>query len=238
MFACSLSLSRTTLSETALSRWMTHAVLCLAVLAGLSGASHARAFDLTPAQTLVYDSAHLTNTHAGDTVAYRYRSESLSTDPFEGDVTLEIRGEEEGDRRHVSIDFLSGERHMNLPDFDGYRGNPVIIATLEQFAQTFSAETGGGTLYFRNRLRNALAAKDVELINARADYAGESVQTTEVTLRPFVGDAHVGANPRYRDTTVAIVISDSVPAGVLRIEASSVSADDGTPYFTHTLTVE
>ena len=89
------------------------------------------AFDeLNEPQTLIYDTDHLTKTVEGSAIKYNYKLQREGEESLTDEVTLVIAKERDENRRDVSVNFLSGDHKLHLPDFDNYRGNPVIIGCL------------------------------------------------------------------------------------------------------------
>jgi len=186
----------------------------------------AHAFEnLNTVQTLVYDTAHLQNTDIDQQLSYHYTFTDTSVDETIKDkVVLAILKKRDNQRRDVSVEFLSEERRMHLPKFDNYRGNPVVIAMLEHLAQSMGRDTGGGALYFRNRIRDNLASDSVELTSGTADksetpFAYE--EYTEFTLTPFLGDPFLVERPEYVEATITMRFSEDVPGQIVSIKLIS-----------------
>lgn len=181
--------------------------------------------DLTVAQKLVYDTAHLANTQKDDRLEYSMKY--YSTEPVTdlGLVTLDIHAVNDEERRDVNVTFLEGANRLPLPSFDNYRGNPIIIATLEFFAQKLSSNTGGGTLYFRNRIRDALANPELKITKNKL--ANPDQYKTSFTMTPFKQDPFLGEQAIYRDITVKLVLSDEVPGGLSSATLTSGSDSSG-----------
>lgn len=210
--------------------------ICIVLFAALCSSSALAFSQLTPAQALIYENPHLANTRDGERIRYTYRSENAGGKPVEDTVLETITASSDDDeRRDVSIDFLSGSRQLNLPEFPGYRGNPVIIAMLEHVARTLGAETGGGTLYFRNRIRDALAHHQITVDDTRIDYDGRKVDARRVEFKPFAGDSYLAGFPAIASSTFRLVFSDQVPGGVVSIAARS--EQDGDHAFSSTLMI-
>lgn len=208
--------------ERLLRRVMGAALLCLAVPSGpVQGFEN-----LTAAQSLVYDTAHLANTVAGQQIEYRYRARLRDGEVIEDRASLEITAAEEGGKRDVTLNFLTAERHLPLPDFTAFRGNPVIIAMLEHVAQSFGRETGGGVLYFRNRIRDAMAAKDARIEQLDATYGAATISATRLTFQPFSGDPYLAGNPEYTSSVFTITLSEGVPGGVIGVAVRSGDGAD------------
>ena len=217
------------------------AALAAALLA-LGAAASAPAFEnLNDAQTLVYDRPHLATTSTGDELVYRYSARVGDAPEVVDRATLSVEAESDAERRDVAVDFLDGERRLELPTFTAYRGNPILIATLEHFAQTLAASAGGGALYVRNRIRDGFAREGSSIERGTATYAGKPIDTTTLVLEPFVGDAYLGARAGYGDARLSIVFSDGVPGGVVSIEArsgASADTDAGAAPFRYALALE
>ncbi len=212
------------------------AILLMSIgLVAVSGMLHAFE-ELTEAQNLVYDTAHLSNTDAGQQVKYRYRSRTAPDDIVTDRVLLSIEKAHQDDRRDVTLDFLSAERHVAFPDFTAFRGNPVVIAMLEHIAQSFGRKTGGGVLYFRNRIRDALAKKSTRIEPVTVSYRSGTIDATRILLIPFFGDVYVAEKPEYTGAVFSITLSDEVPGGVVSVAV--VSGKDGDTYFEHGIIIE
>lgn len=220
-----------------LGRKVYFSVIRAALVGLIATGSTVHAFDrLTAAQELVYDRAHLSNTRAGQQIMYRYRSQKSDDDIVTDRVLLSINKTHDNDKRDVVLDFLSAERHMALPDFNGYRGNPVIIAMLEHIAQSFGRETGGGVLYFRNRIRDALAKESTGIEEIRVDYGATAIAATRVSFSPFIDDSYLAQKPEYTGARSSIILSEEVQGGVVGIAV--VSGQDDIGYFEREIVFE
>jgi hypothetical protein len=204
-------------------------------LVAFTGTAHSFE-NLTAAQNLVYGTAHLSNTVAGQKINYRYHSQIATDDIIADRVSLSIKKTHKDNKRDVVLDFLSAERHMAFPDFNAFRGNPVIIAMLEHSAQSFGRETGGGALYFRNRIRDALAKKNTQIEQITVVYGGRTIGATRVFFSPFAGDVYLVEKPEYTQANFTITLSDDVPGGVVSIAVKS-SQNDVT-YFKREIVIE
>lgn len=196
--------------------------LLLALCAGV--VNTASAFEaLTEAQEWIYDTNHLANTEAGQTLEYAFISSNDISSDLQDQATLSITAALDKERRDVSLNFLTDERHISLPDFKGYRGNPILIAMLERVAQDMGEETGGGVLYFRNRIRDSLASDSVELSTSTASFNEKSITSTTLTFLPFLNDSYLGSAPLLRETVFTIQLSSDVPAGVVDVHVLAQS---------------
>ena len=203
------------------------ATLALLAPLALAHALPLAAFEeLNAAQTLIYDTPHLSASAAGDELDYAYTASVGDEPPVEDRARLSVTAAAGEERRDVTLEFLSEERALVLPPFEGYRTNPVLIAMLEHVAQSLGAQSGGGALYFRNRIRDAFAGEDVAIEREEIEHAGERVASTSLSFAPFVADPYLGELPGFGGATFRIVLSEAAPGGVLGIEARSAEADD------------
>jgi len=176
------------------------------------------AFDeLNLPQTLIYDTDHLTKTQEGSAIKYTYQLLRADEDPMQDEVSLSIVKERDENRRDVSVSFLSGETKMHLPDFDNYRGNPVIIGMLEHLAQSMGYDTGGGALYFRNRIRDQLASSDVEVNQIDKVSGNDKIRVTEFSFAPLQDDPYVADRPELTESTITVSFSEDVPGHLVSI---------------------
>ncbi len=190
---------------------------------------------LTPAQALIYETGHLGNTLEGDVIEYRYEATDTGTEEVTDVATLTIAKSLPEGRRNVEVNFLTEARHLSLPEFPGFRGNPIIIAMFEHVAQSMGADTGGGTLYFRNRIRDALADKSVTVETGRAQYAEQNIATSSVTFSPFTNDTYLEPSSVLRNSLFTVQFSDEVPAGIVGI---AVTARSGEQQFNRILSLQ
>jgi len=198
--------------------------------------SAALAFDeLNEAQTLLFDSPHLMNTQDGQSISYRYRSATNDEDPIEDTVTMSVTAQVDDERRDVKIDFLTDDRHLVLPPFPGYRGNPVLMAMLEHVVREIGKDTGGGTLYFRNRIRDALAGDEVSIEKQKMALNDNEIDATVVQFQPFLNDQRIAPDSIFGEAMFTITLSDTVPGGIVGVGVNASSG--GRPAFSQELTI-
>ena len=205
---------------------------CLLMLCTLP----AHAFEqLNAAQTLIYETGHLGNTHEGDVIEYRYEATDTGAQEVTDVATLTIAKSLPEGRRDVEVNFLTDSRHLPLPAFPGFRGNPIVMAMFEHVAQTMGADTGGGTLYFRNRIRDALADQSITIKPGKIQYAEQDIETSSITFSPFTNDPYLEPSSVLRNSLFTVQFSDEVPAGIVAI---AVTASSGEQQFNRILSLQ
>lgn len=195
---------------------------CTFAVALISIGNTAIAFDeLNQAQTLLFNSPHLMNTKDGQSINYAYHSNMDENKIVDDVVTLNITAEVDEERRDVEIDFLTDERHLILPPFPAYRGNPVLMAMLEHVVREVGEDTGGGALYFRNRIRDELASENVSVKEQEISVNENKIDATVLQFQPFQKDKMISSDSIYADAVFTITLSDTVPGGIVDIGISA-----------------
>ena len=108
---------------------------------------------------------------------------------------------------------------------------------LEHIAQSFGHETGGGVLYFRNRIRDAMAGKDVRIEQVDAEYGDTTTEATRMSFQPFAGDPYLAEKPDYTGSVFSITLSKNVPAGVISVAVHSGDSGDSGHGFSRELSL-
>jgi len=194
------------------------------------------AFDeLNEAQTLLFDSPHLMNTREGQSISYNYRSKVDEEQPVEDVVTINVTAQVDEERRDVEINFLTDERHLVLPPFPGYRGNPVLMAMLERIAREIGEDTGGGVLYFRNRIRDGLAGDNVRIEKRTMSVNDNDVDATVLQFQPFENDQRIEPDSIFSEATFTITLSNTVPGSIVEVGINTPS--QGPSAFSRQLTI-
>ena len=204
-------------------------VVMLLAITSMYSASGWAFENLNLPQQLIYDTSHLAKTESGATIVYAYTSHDTDLDETVEDfVKLNIQKIRPDDRRDVSVEFLSGSLKISLPAFDNYRGNPVIIGMLEHLAQAIGRDTGGGALYFRNRIRDKLADESIEVVESKTTAGGKDseITRTSFSISPLRNDPYVADRSDLTESVITLSFSDDLPGGLLAIEFASGPVDN------------
>lgn len=195
-------------------------VIGVALLLGAMGA--ARAEDapppLSPAQVALFDSDHLKNITHPARLDYSFAHRGGEGD-FTDKVSAYIREVHKDGSKDVAVEFLTGERQMEFPQANGFRGNPLLMYFLEHDVVELRQETGGAATYFRNRIRRAFLDR-AEMHPVEVTVDGKKQSGTEIVIAPFRGDALIGRFPGVADKTYHFILCDAVPGTIYRISTS------------------
>ncbi|MDH3693898.1 MAG: hypothetical protein OER96_04940 [Gammaproteobacteria bacterium] len=206
---------------------------CLVYVNALAQSS----MELNEAQTLIYNTNHLEGLEKGTKLHYQYIKSSNVDDGFTETVTLSVAQEREDHRKDLNLTFLSGDKEIVFDPFSGFRTNPVIMAVLERDVREMSRMTGGGMLYFRNRVREEMA-RDPEIKTVEIEHNGKKIDTTQIQFKPFVNDPMVDRFKDFKQKTYSIFLTNEVPGSVVRVNVLTPSAAGGEPLISETLSLE
>ena len=193
--------------------------------------------ELNDAQKLIYATNHLEGLEKGTQLCYEYIKDSNVDEGFTDTATLSVAQEHDDHRKDLNLTFLSGDREIPFDPFSRFRTNPVIMAVLERDVREMSRMTGGGTLYFRNRVREEMA-RDPEIKSVEIEHNGEEIEVKQIQFKPFVNDPMVDSFKDFQQKTYSIYLTDEVPGSVLRVNIVTPSAAGGEPLISETLSLE
>ena len=196
-----------------------------APVAGIADAAPAAEVPaLSPAQVALFETPHLHGLPVPVRLDYAFRREENGKDPLEDRIWLDVRAGSEPGRLDVHPQFLTGPRAIQYPPAVGFRGNPLLLFALDRDTRELSAATGGSALWFRNRIRRALAdaaetaAVEVELGD------GRRVPATEFGVTPFGGEPRAR---RFQGRRYSFVVSAEVPGAVYAIRTALPASEGG-----------
>ncbi|MEN0073827.1 MAG: hypothetical protein AAGC69_05555 [Paracraurococcus sp.] len=177
---------------------------------------------LSPAQRLLFETPHLAGLHAPLRLDYDFLREEAGRAPVRDTIRLAVRESQDAGRFDVEPEFLTGPRAMHYPVARGFRGNPLLLFTLDRDARELSAATGGSTVWFRTRIRQAFVdAATVQRITL--PFEGHEVPATEVLLQPFGGEPRAR---RYQAMRFRFVLAEAVPGWIQSIGSEVPAGDD------------
>lgn len=209
----------------------------LSLLAALLLAGPAAAADdISAAERKVFMDAHLANLPARAELNYDFKTKESGTTTLDDSVTLSAH--EEGERgRVVTVDYLHGEHHLELPAVDHAASNPVILYFLEHDVRDMHRRLGGQENYFRRRIRLAFA-EEARMRPVSISYAGRQVQGTEVSVQPYVADPLKDRFKGLEGKSYILLLSDEVPGGVYQLRTVVLLDGSSTPKLENVLTLK
>ena len=194
--------------------------LGLAALA-LSALGSAGAQPVSPAEVLLFETDHLARMKAPATLVYEFRRQSNVEPAITDSVQLDVSRDK--GQVHAALRFLSGKHKQALPEVDDAHGNPVLLGFLERDIAEMKRLTGGSVLYFRKRIRLALA-NGAQVTPQRITYAGKTLEGKAIRIQPYLDDPLQARFENYVRKTYTFVLSDHVPGGVYRVSTTLANA--------------
>ncbi len=176
---------------------------------------------LSPAQLALFETPHLRNVDHPETLDYGFVRDGAAG--FTDKVALHVTRVNPDDTKDLSFDYLTGEHHVQFPELDHFRGNPLLMLTLERDVDEMREAVGLSASYFRNKIREAFVT-GATVRDATFVLAGSSMPAREITVQPFKGDPRLGRIQSLQDKSYTFVLADGVPGTVAEIRIA-VPAD-------------
>jgi hypothetical protein len=180
----------------------------------------ARAEEYSEAQLAIFDTPHLQNITQPVTLRYAYKHQGTMEQAFDDVVEMTVTKVSPDGARDVTFNFLSDKHHQDFPPIEGFHSNPVIMMFLEHDVTNLSGQTGGSSLYFRNRIRDAFIDR-ATAEQTTISFDGKEIAATRVTLQPFLQDPLRARFEKFAEKTYDFVLAPDVPGGVYSIRATT-----------------
>ena len=172
---------------------------------------------LSPAQVELFETPHLRDLKQGETLDYAFVRQGAN--PFTDRVTMRVEQVNPDGTKDLSFDFLGGDRHMDYPELDNFRGNPLVMLVLERDVRDMKQTLGVSAAYFRNRIRQAFLDR-ATVSDTQFTMDGKTIPAKLVTVQPFSDDPRLGRLPTVQQKTYAFVLSEAVPGMVAEIRTA------------------
>jgi hypothetical protein len=189
-------------------------------------ASAADSSTFSEAERLLFVEDHFKTLTKATQLDYEYRRRGSLEEEFTDPVRMMVAAKGATGGRSVKVDFLSGDRRMELPDVKDAEGNPLILYFLEREVREMHRLTGGSVSYYRKRIRMALA-EGAQVKPVTLTVAGKPVQAREIHIAPYRDDP---ARPRYEkfaEKTFVLTLSDQVPGGIVELRSELLPPEGG-----------
>ena len=169
---------------------------------------------LSPAQILLFETQHLQNVTRAGTLGYAYVRDGAAG--FADTVAVHIRQINPDGSKNLSFDYLTGLHQVVFPELDHFRGNPLLMLTLERDVADMKDQVGLSTSFFRNKLRQAFVDR-AAVTDGTFMLNGAAVPAKVVTVRPFTDEARLERISQLQAKTYTFVLSDQVPGTIAEI---------------------
>ena len=178
--------------------------------------------ELSPASRALFTVDHLASVKEPAVLVYEFEKKGSLEEGFTDTVEAGVTKVWPDGGKDLSFHFLNGAHHVDFRNFENHVGNPIFMLFLERDVREMERLTHGKALYFRNRIRNALAGS-ASLRPTTFDFNGKTVKGIEIRVEPFADDPLNERYPRFAKRAYVFVLSDEIPGGIYKV--NSVTPD-------------
>lgn len=191
---------------------------------------------MSSANVSLFIDEHLNEINEPSRIFYKFEKYSTLEDNFVGNVVLNIVKIDDQERKYVTFRYLKGRNKVRFPPQIGAKGNPVFMLFFERDARDMQRLTGGNALFFRSRIRHAIAAtetKEIEIFFNGRNYSGR-----EIIFTPFKDTKLKNRVDRYKTKKFKVTLSKYIPGYIYKIEAFTKDSKNENDVVRETLTFQ
>jgi hypothetical protein len=193
---------------------------------GTAGAG-AAAEKFSEAETRLWMTDHLRGIAHPQTLHYEFHKSGSQEEGFSDHVDLFLTAVHPDGSKAGRVNFFTGERHMEVPEYESLTGNPLLAVYLQGDMHEMNRLTGGNWRYFHRGLK--IGFQSLAAIRAvQVDWQGKKVPATEIFVRPYVNDPKRKQIAAFADKSYSFILADDVP-GMLYEITTEVPADPKAP---------
>ncbi|MBL6935194.1 MAG: hypothetical protein ISR48_07260 [Alphaproteobacteria bacterium] len=200
--------------------------------------------DISGANKLLFGTNHFESITEPVQLVYGFKKSGTLGKGFDDEITINIKKVLPSGRKNVSFRFLSGRNKIRFPSANGINLNFIFQAFLENDVRQMQRQTGGNALFFRNRVRHALAGNS-QVVDTTFEFDGKTYEGKNIIVKPFSKESVAivkGSEKlysrfsKYADKTYIFTMSHQIPGGFFQISAITPSADGGEPLTSEVMT--
>lgn len=169
---------------------------------------------LSPAQTLLFETPHLQSITAPGTLRYSFTREGGMT--VSDTIGVRIRRVNADGTKDLQFEYLTGDRRVQWPELDRFRGNPLLMHTLDRDVAEMKEQVGVSVSYFRNKLRESFVT-NATVTDTTFTVNGVAAPARAVTVQPFLTDQRLERIVSLQQKSYTFVLSDAVPGMLAEI---------------------
>jgi len=192
--------------------------------------------EMSSANVKLFIDPHLENINEPSRIFYKFEKKSTREDNFVGNVVLNIVKIDDEKRKYITFRYLKGRNKVRFPPQIGAKGNPIFMLFFERDARDMQRLTGGNALFFRSRIRHAIAA--TEISEKKINFNGQEINATEIYFQPFLKTKLKNRVSRYKTKEFRVVLSKDIPGQIYQITTYSNDTEDTDDITTEKLTFQ
>ncbi len=200
--------------------------------------------NIAGANKLLFGTNHLESIKEPVQLVYDFKKTGVIGKSFEDKVTVSIKKVLPSGRKNLSFRFLTGRNKFRLPSANGVNTNFVFQAFLENDVRQMRRLTGGNEIFFRNRIRHALAGAS-QVVPTTFELDGKTFKGKNIIIMPFskksVGIVKGGEKlfskfSKYTGKIYIFTLSDNIPGSFFQISAVTPSSGGDEPLTSNIMT--
>ena len=192
--------------------------------------------EMSSANVSLFIDEHLSEITEPSRIFYKFEKFSTLEDNFVGNVVLNIVKIDEEKKKYITFRYLKGRNKVRFPPQIGAKGNPVFMLFFERDARDMQRLTGGNALFFRSRIRHAIAATETKDISL--NFKGENISAQEITFKPFTKTKLKNRVNRYKTKEFRVTMSNKIPGYIYKIETFTKDTQKENDIVRETLTFQ
>jgi len=181
---------------------------------------------ISEAETLLFETNHLKKITKPEKLHYIFVKSGTLEQSFQDDVQVSIDKITPDGGKYVTTEFFSGPKRINFPPIEEAKGNPVLVFFLERDIREMERLTGGRSLYFRHRIRMALA-DHAEVRSVKIAYDGKEVDAKEIKITPYLNDELKDRFGRHVGKYYLFILSDKIPGQIYQLHSVDPDGQPG-----------
>jgi hypothetical protein len=184
---------------------------------------------ISEAETILWLGDQLAGIEQPATLKYEFKKAGTLEEGFTDRVHFHITELLPEGMKKATIDFFTGQRHLYIPPYEAINGNVLLAVFLQGDILEMQRLTDGGTRYFQQRIKYALA-KSAQIADTEIEFNGQKLPAKRITITPYVDDPKAELNERFRklkDKAYTFTVSEQIPGYFYEIHTLVPAAADG-----------
>ena len=178
------------------------------------------------AEKLLFETDHLKKITKPAKLHYSFVKSGTLEQSFQDNVEISIDKVMPDGGKNITAEFLSGPNKIPYPPMEEAKGNPVLLWFLERDIREMKRLTGGKPLYFRHRIRIALA-DHADVHPVKFVFDGKEVDGKEIKIAPYANDELKERLGKYVGKYYLFTLSDKIPGEVYQLRSVTPDKQSG-----------
>lgn len=180
------------------------------------------AAEFSRANQLLFFADHLQTIQSPTTLHYRFEKRGTMEQGFIDEIRVRIQELHENGEKKVAIDYFSGDRERQVPEFDSATGNPLLVLFLQRDVREMARLTGGNWRHFQKLMKLALE-NSAQVSAVEIERAGKQLPAWNILVQPYKDDKLLQEHQEFMGKYYLITLVDAVPGEIYRIRAVTPS---------------